>query len=175
MHRVRFNNARALHNRLRRVEARQARAAGLHRQAAQFEAVAVFEPAVRGRVDDEGNVLRREHIVDIGRFAGNLVDRIGVYARLHERLARAGRSIEPKLHILHVFKHFADLGLILIADGNDDLAILRQVHARAVEVIDAMGDVGRAMPEALRETSLGGLAATPTGQAITNRLQGRGQ
>lgn len=41
----------------------------------------------------------------------------------------------------------------------------------ADEVIDAMGDVGRAMPEALRETSLGGLAATPTGQTITNRLR----
>lgn len=40
----------------------------------------------------------------------------------------------------------------------------------ADEVIDAMGDVGRAIPQSLRETALGGLAATPTGQAIAARL-----
>ena len=34
------------------------------------------------------------------------------------------------------------------------------------EVIDAMGDVGRRMPVEFRETALGGLATTPTGQAI---------
>lgn len=45
----------------------------------------------------------------------------------------------------------------------------------ADEVIDAMGDVGRAMPEALRETALGGLAATPTGRAIAKRLKATGQ
>ena len=36
----------------RQVQARQAGAARLHRQAAQLKAVAVFKPAVRGRVDD---------------------------------------------------------------------------------------------------------------------------
>ena len=34
------------------------------------------------------------------------------------------------------------------------------------EVIDAMGDVGRRMPVEFRETALGGLATTPTGQEI---------
>ncbi|MCE5191908.1 MAG: L-serine ammonia-lyase, iron-sulfur-dependent, subunit alpha [Actinomycetia bacterium] len=34
------------------------------------------------------------------------------------------------------------------------------------EVITAMGLVGRSMPPSLRETALGGLARTPTGQAI---------
>ena len=34
------------------------------------------------------------------------------------------------------------------------------------EVIDAMGEVGRRMPVELRETALGGLAATPTGRRI---------
>ena len=48
MHRVRFNNTRALHDCLRCIKARQTRAAGLHRQAAQFKAVAVFKPAVCG-------------------------------------------------------------------------------------------------------------------------------
>lgn len=38
------------------------------------------------------------------------------------------------------------------------------------EVIDAMRDIGEAMPRSLRETGEGGLAATPTGQEIMNRL-----
>ena len=38
------------------------------------------------------------------------------------------------------------------------------------EVIDAMGEVGRRMPVELRETALGGLAATPTGKAVKERM-----
>lgn len=38
------------------------------------------------------------------------------------------------------------------------------------EVIAAMRHVGRAMPEALRETARGGLAATPTGKRIAEQL-----
>ena len=34
------------------------------------------------------------------------------------------------------------------------------------EVVDAMYAVGKAMPEALRETAKGGLAATPTGRRL---------
>jgi len=37
------------------------------------------------------------------------------------------------------------------------------------EVIEAMNNIGRAMPAALRETSDGGLAVTPTGTAIAER------
>ena len=40
------------------------------------------------------------------------------------------------------------------------------------EVIDAMGEVGRRLPVELRETALGGLAATPTGRAVKKRLHG---
>ena len=40
------------------------------------------------------------------------------------------------------------------------------------EVIDAMGEVGRRLPVELRETALGGLAATPTGKAVKKRLMG---
>ncbi|MDL2225449.1 L-serine ammonia-lyase, iron-sulfur-dependent, subunit alpha [Eubacteriales bacterium OttesenSCG-928-M02] len=40
------------------------------------------------------------------------------------------------------------------------------------EVIDAMGRVGRSMPEALRETGEGGIAASPTGRAIAKRVLG---
>lgn len=38
------------------------------------------------------------------------------------------------------------------------------------EVIDAMRDIGEALPKALRETGEGGLAATPTGVDIMNRI-----
>ena len=39
------------------------------------------------------------------------------------------------------------------------------------EVIDCMGDVGRRMPVEFRETALGGLAATPFGQAVKAKMQ----
>lgn len=38
------------------------------------------------------------------------------------------------------------------------------------EVIDAMGEVGRRMPEEFRETAMGGLAATPTGRAVKEQF-----
>ena len=38
------------------------------------------------------------------------------------------------------------------------------------EVIYAMGEVGRRMPVEFRETALGGLAATPTGKAVKERM-----
>jgi L-serine dehydratase len=42
----------------------------------------------------------------------------------------------------------------------------------ADEVIEAMLKVGRQMPRELRETGLGGIAATPTGVAIKNKIFG---
>lgn len=41
------------------------------------------------------------------------------------------------------------------------------------EVLGAMASVGRMMPAALRETAEGGLAQTPTGLAVTARMEGR--
>ena len=38
------------------------------------------------------------------------------------------------------------------------------------EVIKAMGEIGRMMPEQLKETALGGLATTPTGKRIRKKL-----
>ena len=38
------------------------------------------------------------------------------------------------------------------------------------EALDAMGEVGRRMPVEFRETALGGLAATPTGKAVKERM-----
>lgn len=43
-------------------------------------------------------------------------------------------------------------------------------HIPADEVIDAMGEVGDALPASLRETGQGGLAATPTGRRIAESL-----
>lgn len=43
-------------------------------------------------------------------------------------------------------------------------------HIPADEVIDAMGEVGDAMPTSLRETGQGGLAATPTGRRMAESL-----
>ncbi|MHA2895562.1 L-serine ammonia-lyase, iron-sulfur-dependent, subunit alpha [Bacillus cereus] len=45
----------------------------------------------------------------------------------------------------------------------------------ADEVIEAMYRVGRQMPRELRETGLGGIAATPTGIAIKNKIFGEKQ
>lgn len=39
------------------------------------------------------------------------------------------------------------------------------------EVVEAMAEIGRLMPVALKETSDGGLARTPTGRAIAERLE----
>lgn len=41
------------------------------------------------------------------------------------------------------------------------------------EVIDCMGDVGRRLPPELRETALGGLAATPFGKSVKERMEKR--
>lgn len=38
------------------------------------------------------------------------------------------------------------------------------------EVVDAMYKIGKALPAALRETAMGGLATTPTGEAVRCRL-----
>lgn len=43
------------------------------------------------------------------------------------------------------------------------------------EVIEAMAQIGRAMPVALKETSKGGLAVTPTGRAAHCRMKGPGE
>lgn len=43
-------------------------------------------------------------------------------------------------------------------------------HIPADEVIDTIGEVGDTLPASLRETGLGGLAATPTGKKITEQV-----
>ena len=43
----------------------------------------------------------------------------------------------------------------------------------ADQVIDCMGDVGSRIPVELRETALGGLAATPFGREVQRRMRQR--
>lgn len=38
------------------------------------------------------------------------------------------------------------------------------------EIVDAMGEIGRALPASLRETARGGCAVTPTGRKLTKKL-----
>ena len=64
-------------------------------------------------------------------------------------------------------------GSIAIAINSADLALAGVESVIPVdEVILAMNEVGNALPESLRETSKGGLAATPTGRAIYERIFG---
>ena len=51
--------------------------------------------------------------------------------------------------------------------------VLAGIRSRipADEVFDAMRQVGRALPEELRETARGGLAVTPTGKNIRDMLE----
>ena len=52
-----------------------------------------------------------------------------------------------------------------------DLALGVESRIPVDEVIEAMDKVGRGLPE-LRETGLGGLAGTPTGEAIKRKIFG---
>jgi L-serine dehydratase len=61
-----------------------------------------------------------------------------------------------------------------IAFSSADLALAGiESQIPCDEVIEAMYQVGKDMPSTLRETGLGGLAATPTGKEITERVFNR--
>ena len=63
---------------------------------------------------------------------------------------------------------------LMIAFSSADLA-LAGVGPKipADECVDAMREVGNALPAALRETAGGGLAATPTGQKLREQVFGK--
>ena len=62
----------------------------------------------------------------------------------------------------------------MIAMSSADMA-LAGIESRVPvdQVIDCMGDVGRRLPVELRETALGGLAATPFGQSVKAKREER--
>jgi L-serine dehydratase len=63
---------------------------------------------------------------------------------------------------------------IMIAFSAADMALAGITSEIPVdECIDAMSAIGRSMPESLRETALGGLAATPTGLKLKEQVFGR--
>ena len=61
--------------------------------------------------------------------------------------------------------------LVIMTDQHrtDTIGCLGNPHART-PVIDAMGEIGDALPADLRETGLGGLAGTPTGRKIAREV-----
>ena len=65
---------------------------------------------------------------------------------------------------------------LMVAFSSADLA-LAGIEARipADECLDAMREVGDALPSALKETAGGGLAATPTGRKLQDRVFGAGK
>ena len=62
---------------------------------------------------------------------------------------------------------------LMIAFSSADMA-LAGIHAKipADECMDAMREVGEALPSALKETAKGGLATTPTGQKLRDQVFG---
>ena len=62
---------------------------------------------------------------------------------------------------------------LMIAFSSADLALAGVApKIPADECIDAMREVGGAMPVSLKETAGGGLAATPTGQKLREQVFG---
>ena len=64
----------------------------------------------------------------------------------------------------------------MIAFSSADMA-LAGIEARipADECLDAMREVGAALPASLKETAGGGLAATPTGRKLRDQVFGSGK
>lgn len=84
-----------------------------------------------------------------------------------------GLVCDPVAGLVEVPCILRNSGAISIAINSADLALAGVESIIPIdEVIHAMNDVGNAMHENLRETSLGGLAATPTGKAIYERIFG---
>ncbi|GHV73300.1 L-serine dehydratase, iron-sulfur-dependent subunit alpha [Spirochaetia bacterium] len=64
-------------------------------------------------------------------------------------------------------------GAVMCAIAAADMALAGIKSVIPVdEVITAMREIGEALPQSLRETAQGGLAATPTGQALKQRIFG---
>jgi L-serine dehydratase len=84
-----------------------------------------------------------------------------------------GLVCDPVAGLVEVPCILRNSGSISIAINSADLALAGVESVIPIdEVIHAMNEVGNALPESLRETSQGGLAATPTGRAIYEKLFG---
>ena len=84
-----------------------------------------------------------------------------------------GLVCDPVAGLVEVPCILRNAGSIAIAINSADLALAGVESVIPIdEVILAMNEVGNQMHESLRETSLGGLAATPTGKAIFEKIFG---
>jgi len=84
-----------------------------------------------------------------------------------------GLVCDPVAGLVEVPCILRNAGSIAIAINSADMALAGIESIIPIdEVIMAMNEVGNHMHESLRETSLGGLAATPTGRAIFERIFG---
>jgi L-serine dehydratase len=84
-----------------------------------------------------------------------------------------GLVCDPVAGLVEVpcIKRNAGALMCAIAAAEMALAGIRSVIP-ADEVIGAMREVGEALPASLRETALGGLAATPTALALKRKIFG---
>jgi len=84
-----------------------------------------------------------------------------------------GLVCDPVAGLVEVPCIMRNSGCVVVAINAADLALAGiQSHIPVDEVIKAMGDIGYSMPESLRETATGGLAATPTGIKIKKQIFG---
>ena len=84
-----------------------------------------------------------------------------------------GLVCDPVAGLVEVPCILRNAGSVAVAINSADLALAGVESVIPIdEVILAMNEVGNALPESLRETAQGGLAATPTGKAIYERIFG---
>jgi L-serine dehydratase len=111
--------------------------------------------------------------------AGAVVDLLGgTPAQVGNAVALALKNLlglvcDPVAGLVEVPCVKRNAGAAMIALLSADMALAGIESAIPVdEVMDAMAAIGRALPDALRETGQGGLAATPTGLEYAERVFG---
>ncbi|MFR9308586.1 MAG: L-serine ammonia-lyase, iron-sulfur-dependent, subunit alpha, partial [Lachnospiraceae bacterium] len=67
-----------------------------------------------------------------------------------------------------------NVAVVMIAFSSADMSLsVIDLKIPADECIDAMREVGESLPESLKETAGGGLAATPTGRRLREQVFGK--
>jgi L-serine dehydratase len=108
----------------------------------------------------------------IVEMAGGTPLQVGEAAAMALKM-QMGLVCDPVAGLVEVPCIKRNAGGISVAITAADMALAGMKSVIPVdEVIAAMGEVGRALPDALRETARGGLAATPTGEALKTKIFG---
>ena len=79
-------------------------------------------------------------------------------------LIKNGHVIDPEIKL--------DMVRDVLIQDDRIVRVDEDISEAADEVIDAMRAIGRSMSEDIRETGKGGLAGTPTGVEIRERMSG---